>query len=93
MAGVRRRPGSYRAYLRGRRRATEVSVAWLARQVRKGHIRWVLSDGSGGGRGSDGRTGSTTALEAVAATCKAVDAGGVTLCDCQGMADALAYAG
>ncbi len=72
-------------------RESEVSVAWLADQVRDGKIRWVLADGSGGGGlRNDGRTGSTTAMSAVAATCKEVDADGVTLYDCQGMADALA---
>ncbi len=74
-------------------RESEVSVAWLADQVRAGKIRWVLADGSGGGGlRDDGRTGSTTAMAAVAATCKQVDADGVTLYDCQGAADALAPA-
>ena len=56
-----------------------------------GKIRWVLPDSSGGGGlRNDGRTGSTTAMSAVAATCKQVDADGVTLYDCQGLANALA---
>jgi hypothetical protein len=75
-------------------RETEVSVSWLADQVRAGKVRWALSDGAGGGglRNNDGRTGSTTALAAVAATCKQVDANGVTFYDCQGLADEIAAA-
>jgi hypothetical protein len=72
-------------------RESEVSVSWLADQVRQGNIRWVLADSSGGGGlGNDGRTGSTTVMEAVAATAKTVDADGVTLYDLQGLADELA---
>jgi 4-amino-4-deoxy-L-arabinose transferase-like glycosyltransferase len=72
-------------------RESEVSVSWLADQVRAGKIRWVLPDGSGGGGlRNDGRTGSTTAMAAVAAACKQVDTHGVTLYDCQGRADTLA---
>ena len=74
-------------------RESEVSVSWLADQVRQGNIRWVLADGSGGGgMGNDGRTGATTVMEAVAATATAVDADGVTLYDLQGLADELAAA-
>ena len=72
-------------------RESEVTVSWLAGQVRADKIRWVLSDTSGGGGlGNDGRTGSTTAMAAVAASCKQIDADGVTLYDCQGLADAIA---
>ena len=71
-------------------RESEVSVSWLADQVRQGTIRWVLADDAGGGgMGNDGRTGSTTVMAAVAATGKSVDADGVTLYDLQGLADAL----
>ena len=71
-------------------RESEVSVAWFADQVRDGNIRWVLADGSGGGGlRDDGRTGSSTVMAAIAATCEAVDVDGVTLYDCAGMADAL----
>ena len=74
-------------------RESEVSVAWLADQVSQGKIRWVLADDSGGGGlGNDGRTGSTTAMAAVAEVGTAVDADGVTLYDLQGKADALAAA-
>jgi len=77
-------------------RESEVSVAWLADAVRAGRIRWVLTDGSGGGVGRDGRVGSSTVMAAVAQTCKAVSTGSSSstptsgLYDCQGRADALA---
>jgi hypothetical protein len=71
--------------------------------VRAGKIRWVLADGTGGGFGrSDGRTGATTAMAAVAQTCTPVSGGGSSstttgtasgLYDCLGKADALARAG
>jgi 4-amino-4-deoxy-L-arabinose transferase-like glycosyltransferase len=74
-------------------RESQVSVSWLAEQVRAGHVRWVLADGgTAGGRpiGSDGRTGSATAMAAVAKTCRAVTpSSGVTLYDCSGKAAAL----
>jgi hypothetical protein len=84
-------------------RESEVSVAWLAQEISSGRIRWVLSRGLGAGprlRG-DTRTGSKTALAAVARACKAVSlsgssdsasAGGTsgTLYDCYGRAAALA---
>ena len=71
-------------------RESEVSVSWLADQVRAGTIRWVLADTGGGGMRADGRTGATTAIAAVKATCKAVTVDGVTLYDCHGHAAALA---
>jgi hypothetical protein len=73
-------------------RESAVTPAWLADEVRQGKIRWVLSDGAGGGLRNDGRTGSTTAMAAVAAACKSVDANGVTLYDCAGQSAALAAA-
>jgi hypothetical protein len=81
-------------------RESEVSVSWLAEQVRAGKIRWVLTDGQGGALRNDGRTGSTTAMTAVAQTCTSVGtssgAGSTTstsgLYDCAGTADALASA-
>jgi hypothetical protein len=75
--------------------------------VRSGHIRWVLTDGTGGagfGR-PDGRTGASKVMAAVAKTCTPVpssaysSAGGSagsstgTLYDCSGHADALAALG
>jgi 4-amino-4-deoxy-L-arabinose transferase-like glycosyltransferase len=58
-------------------RESEVSVAWLAREVGAGKIRWVLVDGLGGSGGGprlpgDARTGSRTALAAVASACRKV---------------------
>jgi 4-amino-4-deoxy-L-arabinose transferase-like glycosyltransferase len=76
-------------------RESAVSVSWLADAVRSGRIRWVLVDGQAGGMRSDGRTGSSTVMAAVAGTCKAVPnvgSTGATLYDCQGAADALAAA-
>jgi 4-amino-4-deoxy-L-arabinose transferase-like glycosyltransferase len=85
-------------------RESEVSVAWLAQEVRSGHIQWVLSDrlGSRAARlPGDTRAGSRSALAAVAKACQAVKlpsrahtaAGGtsaITLYDCRGRAAALA---
>ena len=57
-------------------RESAVSVAWLAQEVRSGHIRWVLGDqgGAQGGPGlpGDTRAGSRWALAAVARVCRAV---------------------
>jgi 4-amino-4-deoxy-L-arabinose transferase-like glycosyltransferase len=68
-------------------RESQVSVSWLAGVVRSGHIRWVLTDGSGGGLPSDGRVGARTAMSAVAKACTATSVSG--LYDCQGRAAAL----
>ena len=69
-------------------RESEVSVDWLAGRVADGTIRWVLDGGDGGMR-ADGRTGSRSAMAAVAATCTPV-AGVDGLYDCAGAATALA---
>jgi len=91
-------------------RESDVSLSWLAQEVRAGKIRWVLAE-QGGAQGGgprlpgDTRTGSKTAMAAVAKVCRAVslsaDAGakgstssGSTtseagLYDCQGRAGAL----
>ena len=53
----------------------------------------LSDDAGGGGLRNDGRPGSNAAMAAVTATCKQVDASGVTLYDCQGRAAALAAAG
>ena len=77
-------------------RESEVSITWLADAVRAGKIRWVLTDGSGGGMARDGRTGSSTVMAAVAQTCTPVSSASSSstttsgLSDCQGKADALA---
>jgi hypothetical protein len=53
-----------------------VSVAWLAQEVRAGHIRWVLADQGGlsgrPGLSGDTRSGSKAAMAAVASACRAV---------------------
>jgi hypothetical protein len=93
-------------------RESNVSVSWLAGQVGSGRIRWVLGgqSGAGFGRGlpGDTRTGSKTAMAAVAKACRRVSfstgtsaaSGGAsgssaaaTLYDCHGRAGALASAG
>ena len=77
-------------------RESEVSVSWLADAVRAGKIRWVLTDGSGGGFNRDGRVGSSTVMAAVAQTCTPVSTSSSTststsgLYDCAGRANALA---
>ncbi len=57
-------------------RESDVSVSWLAYEVRTGKIRWVLyeqsSGGPGGGVRGDTRTGAKTAMAAVARECEAV---------------------
>jgi 4-amino-4-deoxy-L-arabinose transferase-like glycosyltransferase len=85
-------------------RESNVSVAWLAQEVRDGKLRWVLGEQTGGVGGAGGRlpgdtrTGSRTALSAVAQACKKVSISGssstssATLYDCQGRAAALAGA-
>ena len=47
-------------------RETQVSVDWLADAVADGRIRWVLTDGSGGGLPQDGRVGSRDVMAAAA---------------------------
>ena len=69
-------------------RESAVSVDWLAGRVADGTIRWVLDGGDGGMR-ADGRTGSRSAMAAVAATCTPV-ASVDGLYDCAGAATALA---
>ena len=60
-------------------RESQVSVSWLASEVRQGRIRWVLGEGStsGGpvaGRGlpGDGRQGSRKAIAAAESVCRRV---------------------
>jgi 4-amino-4-deoxy-L-arabinose transferase-like glycosyltransferase len=94
-------------------RESSVSMSWLAQEVSSGRIRWVLADqtgiGSGGLLPGDTRTGSKTAMSAVATACRRVtvqtsasattsatrssSAGATTIYDCQGRATALASAG
>jgi 4-amino-4-deoxy-L-arabinose transferase-like glycosyltransferase len=57
-------------------RESDVSVSWLAQEVRTGKIRWVLDEqgASAVGRGlpGDTRVGAKTAMTAVAKACEAV---------------------
>ncbi|HTA12370.1 MAG TPA: glycosyltransferase family 39 protein [Solirubrobacteraceae bacterium] len=89
-------------------RESEVSLSWLAQQVRAGKIAWVLDDegtGAGashaGGPAGETRVGAREAMAAAAKVCKAVtvssgsSASGESakLYDCSGDATALASAG
>jgi hypothetical protein len=61
--------------------------------VRAGKIRWVLTDGSGGGFNRDGRVGSSAVMAAVAQACTPVSTSTTSgLYDRLGKADALASA-
>jgi hypothetical protein len=53
---------------------SQTTVSWFASEVRAGHIRWVLSEGtgSGGGFASGGRIGAREVLDAVAKACERV---------------------
>jgi hypothetical protein len=60
-------------------RESDVSVTWLADEVRAGSLRWVLADQSavqggrgGGGLPGDTRAGSKAAMAAVAKVCRKV---------------------
>ncbi len=57
-------------------RESDVSVSWLAQEVRSGKIRWVWAEESGGGFSGrlpgDTRTGSKTAMAAVTRACARV---------------------
>ena len=67
-------------------RESEVSTSWLADAVQSGKVRWVVVSSSGGGM-PDGRTGSTTAMNAVQQVGAETTVSG--LYDLQGTADAL----
>ncbi|MFZ0039755.1 MAG: hypothetical protein WAK93_00485, partial [Solirubrobacteraceae bacterium] len=76
-------------------RESSVTASWIAMEVRNGHLRWVLTDGSQGGFAGpgDSRQGSAAALKIVAKACTAVTftASGtkVTMYDCQGRSSAI----
>ncbi len=91
-------------------RESDVTVAWLAQEVRARKITWVLDEQSGaGGAGrlpGDTRTGSNTAMAAVAKACTRVTLSGssatststtaatsAALYDCKGAAAVLASVG
>jgi 4-amino-4-deoxy-L-arabinose transferase-like glycosyltransferase len=59
-------------------RESQITVSWLANEVRTGHIRWVLGEGSeqtGSRLPGDNRVGARVAIAAVRESCKRVDAG------------------
>ena len=79
-------------------RESQVTVSWLANAVGSGKIRWVIAGSSGVGAGfADGRTGATTALNAVESACVLQTTVNATapagLYDCQTSAAALAAIG
>jgi hypothetical protein len=61
-------------------RESDVSVSWLARQVRAGRIRWVLAerDGAAARLPGDRRAGAQAAMATVARACRAVTLTGGT---------------
>jgi 4-amino-4-deoxy-L-arabinose transferase-like glycosyltransferase len=73
-------------------RESSVTAPWIAMEVRAGHLRWVLTDGTGSPLApGDQRAGSQAAMDVVARTCRAVKVGvgggaTVTAYDCQGRA-------
>ena len=73
-------------------RESEVSASWLSTRVADGTLRWVLTDGDGGGMPDDSRTGSKSVMTAVRGSCTAVSSVD-GLYDCQGAASALAAPG
>jgi hypothetical protein len=78
-------------------RESSVSATWIAQEVAAGRLRWVIVDNSqGAGLPGDTRTGSATAMEVVAKTCRKVTLSSsgttVTLYDCQGRAAAILQA-
>jgi hypothetical protein len=76
-------------------RESSVTAAWIASEVRAGHLRWILAEGQSQFRLSgDTRTGSQSALAIVEKTCPAVtfttsNGTKVTMYDCQGRASAI----
>ncbi|HLM25809.1 MAG TPA: glycosyltransferase family 39 protein [Thermoleophilaceae bacterium] len=73
-------------------RESQVSAEWLAHAVERGQIRWVLTEGSGGGMPQDDRVGSSdlmASLEKVGTPVDGVDG----LYDLEGKADAIRAAG
>jgi 4-amino-4-deoxy-L-arabinose transferase-like glycosyltransferase len=75
-------------------RESSVSASWIAQEVAAGRLRWVIVDETqGGGLAGDTRTGSQTAMNVVASTCRKVtlntSGSTVTMYDCQGRAAAI----
>jgi hypothetical protein len=53
-------------------RESTVSISWLADAVADGRLTYFVTGGSNQGMPSDGRAGSTSAMDAVAKVCKEV---------------------
>jgi 4-amino-4-deoxy-L-arabinose transferase-like glycosyltransferase len=75
-------------------RESSVTAAWIAGQVRSGHLRWILADsGQSSQLPGDTRTGSQSALSVVEKTCRRVtftsSGTSVTMYDCLGKASAI----
>jgi 4-amino-4-deoxy-L-arabinose transferase-like glycosyltransferase len=75
-------------------RESSVTVKWLASEVAAARLRWVIVDSNQGmGLQGDTRTGSQTAMDAVAKSCKAATLkttnGTATMYDCSGRAVAI----
>ncbi len=79
-------------------RESTVSLAWLAQEVSSGHLRWILTDGTGGSQiPGDTRSGSQSAIDAAAKVCRAVtlpSSSGIQgkMYDCHGRASAILQA-
>jgi 4-amino-4-deoxy-L-arabinose transferase-like glycosyltransferase len=75
-------------------RESSVTAKWIASEVAAGRLRWIIVDSNQGMRlPGDTRTGSQTAMDAVAKSCKAVTLktanGTATMYDCSGRAAAI----
>jgi 4-amino-4-deoxy-L-arabinose transferase-like glycosyltransferase len=76
-------------------RESSISVSWLASAVGAGRLRWVLANGTGGGRTpGDTRTGSQSAINVVEEACKPATFASsngtkLTMYDCEGRAAAI----
>ena len=78
-------------------RESSVSATWIAQEVAAGRLRWVIvEDSQGASLPGDTRTGSQSAMDVVAKTCRKVTLSSsgstVTLYDCQGRAAAILQA-
>ncbi len=78
-------------------RESSVTASWIAMEVRDGRLRWVIADDSQGfSLPGDTRTGSESAMNVVAKTCRRVtltsNGTTVTMYDCLGRAAAILQA-
>ena len=71
-------------------RESQVTTTWLADAIDAGQVRWVLTDGGGGGAPNDTRVGSSSVMSLVASACTTTTQSG--LYDCSGKAAALRVA-